>query len=210
MWRDDVIDRSWKILQHLRGLCSSILIGGWAVYFWTRKLKSRDVDICVDQDNFYRLRSRLEREDVFIRRNPRLRKFEARFGDIEVDIYTPFMSNLAVPVGEMLRNKWFTNIEGNDVALPEVLLLLKSQAAEQRWRSERGLKDRVDVLSLLLHSDWKPEFLKQLAETFDPERELLRVILRTVRESRIEYKYLGADYERKGRKLKDTVEQLLK
>ncbi len=52
--------------------------------------------------------------------------------------------------------------------------------------------------------------LTELAETFDPERELLRVILRTAQEGRIEYRHLGASYERRGKKLRSTVQQLFK
>lgn len=209
MWREDIIDRSWNVLLHLREISQFVLIGGWAVYFWTRKLKSRDIDLCIDQDKFYRLQRDLQKENVFINRNPRLRKFEAKFGDVDVDIYTPFLSNLIVPIRVLFENPWFANIEGYGVAVPEVLLLLKSQAARERWGSEKGLKDRVDLLSLLLHSDWKPELLAELAKTFDPKREFLQVLVRTVKESRVEYKYLGAQYEREGKKLRATAERLL-
>jgi len=208
MWRDDIVDRSWTVLAHLRELCTFILIGGWAVYFWTRKLKSRDIDLCINQDNFYRLQSELQSQNVFVSRNPRLRKYEAKLGDVEVDIYTPFQSNLIIPVTLLFEKRWYTNIEGHDVALPEVLLLLKSQAAKERWNSEKGVKDRVDLLALLIYSDWKQELLKELAESFDPKRELLRVLARTVKESRIEYRYLNLRYEREGRRLGDTIEKL--
>jgi hypothetical protein len=209
MWREDVVDRAWTILIHLRELSRLVLIGGWAVYFWTRKLKSRDIDLCVDQDNFYKLQGELQKENVYVTSNPRLRGYEAKFGDVEVDIYTPFQSSLVVPVRELFKNRWFANIEGHDVAVPEVLLLLKSQAAKERWSSEKGLKDRVDLLSLLLHSGWQPEFLKELVERFDPAMELMRVLVRTVKESRSEYGYIGARYEREGRKVRTIAEGLL-
>jgi len=209
VWRDEIVDRAWSILIHLRGLSKFILIGGWAVYFWTRKLKSRDIDLCIDQDNFYRLQSELQKENVFISRDPRLRRYEARFGDVEVDIYTPFQSNLIIPIGAMFSNRWFANIEGHDVAVPEVLILLKLQSAKERWSSEKGLKDRVDLLSLLLYSDWKPELLRELAEKFNPTRELVNVLVRTVKESRVEYRYLDARYEREGRELREHLVQFL-
>jgi hypothetical protein len=209
MWREDVVDRSWTVLMHLHELSRFVLIGGWAVYFWTRKLKSRDVDLCIDQDNFYRLQGELQKENVFVTRNPRLRKYEAKFGDVEVHIYASFQSDLAVPVRVLLENRWFANIEGHDVTIPEALLLLKSQAAKDRWSGEKGLKDRVDLLSLLLYSDWKPELLKELAERFDPAMELMKVLVRAVKESRAEYGYIGARYEREGRKLRTITDKLL-
>ena len=209
MWRDDVTDRSWTVLSHLRELSRFILIGGWAVYMWTRKLKSRDIDLCIDQDAFYILQAQLQKEKVLIGRNPRLRKFEAKLGDVEVVIYTPFESNLNLPVKALFQNKWFTRIDQYDVALPEVLLLLKSQAARERWASEKGLKDRIDVLSLLLYSDWKPEIFMDLTRKFDPASHYVDVLLRTVKESRVEYSYLGLRYEREGRRLRSTINELL-
>ena len=64
---------------------------------------------------------------------------------------------------------------------------LKSQAAVERWTSEKGLKDRIDLLSLL--PGWKPEILLNLARKFDPTSRYLDVLLRTVKESRVEYDY---------------------
>jgi hypothetical protein len=209
MWRDDVADRSWAVLIHLRELSRFILIGGWAIYMWTRRLKSRDIDLCIDQDAFYVLQAQLQKENVPIAKNPRLRKFEARMGDVEVDIYTPFESNLIIPVKALFQNHWFAGIDQYDVALPEILLLLKSQAAVERWTSEKGLKDRIDLLSLLLYSDWKAQFLLDLARKFDPASRYLDVLLRTVKESRVEYNYLGLKYEREGRKLRGTMGRLL-
>jgi hypothetical protein len=43
----------------------------------------------------------------------------------------------------------------------------------------------------------------------DSKRELLRVPARAVKESRVEYRYLDARYEREGRRLIDTVDGLL-
>jgi len=208
MWRDDLVDRSWVALAHLRKLSAFILIGGWAVYFWTHRLKSRDIDLCMNQESFYKLQSELQKENVYVNRNPRLRMYEAKIGAIEVDIYTPFQSNLTIPLATLFERKWHTNIEGYELALPEVLLLLKSQAARERWNSERGVKDRVDLLALLLYTDWNQSFLRELAESFDARRQLLGVLARTVKESRIEYRYLDARYEREGRRLRETVDRL--
>ena len=41
MWRDEVVERSWRVLGELKGFADFVLIGGWGVYLWTRKLKSR-------------------------------------------------------------------------------------------------------------------------------------------------------------------------
>ena len=208
MWRDEIVERSWMVLGELRGLADFVLIGGWAVYFWSRRLKSRDIDLYIDQENFYRLQSALLQKDYAVKRNVRLKKFEALIGDVEVDIYTPFMSNLAVPCSDVFAKKLFSLVEGFKVAIPEVLLLLKAQAAQQRWQAEKGLKDRVDIISLLKFVDVKRDLFERMLRKYDRRNLLRDVIKRTIVESRIEYKFLGLAYEKDGVQLKKSFEYL--
>ncbi|MEM2954101.1 MAG: hypothetical protein QXU21_07525 [Candidatus Bathyarchaeia archaeon] len=142
-----------------------------------------------------------------MKRNIRLRKFEAVIGDVEVYIYTPFMCNLVLPCSVVYEEKLYSIIEGFKVAVPEVLLILKAQAAQQRWRSEKGVKDRVDIISILAFVDLKIDLLKQLLEKYDQERKLLKIIRQVVNESRIEYKFIGLTYEKHGVRLKERLEQ---
>jgi hypothetical protein len=208
MWRDEVVERSWRVLGELRGFADFVLIGGWGVYFWTKKLKSRDIDVYIDQENFYRLQSELTQRGYALKRNVRLRKFEALINDVEVDIYTPFMSKLVVPCSDVFERKLYSVIEGFKVAFPEVLLLLKAQAAQDRWHAEKGLKDRVDIISLLKFADVKLDMLKQLLREYDTQHKLRDAILRAISESRIEYRYLGLAYEKDGVQLKKSYENL--
>jgi hypothetical protein len=209
LWREDTVERSWLVLKRLREVAELVVIGGWGVYFWARKLRSRDVDVYMDQDSFYRLQGRGREEGFTIKRNPRLRKFEAVIQGVEVDIYTPFMCNLVVPCTDVFRERWISDIEGFRVALPEVLLLLKAQAARERWQAEKGVKDRADIISLLAFVDLKFELLGELLKRYDPKKLLLRVILRTLRESRFEYRVLGLSYERDGVRLRKHLEERL-
>lgn len=208
MWRDEIVERSWMVLGELRGLADFVLIGGWAVYFWSRRLKSRDIDLYIDQESFYRLQSALLQKDYAVKRNVRLKKFEALIGDVEVDIYTPFMSDLVVPCLDVFAKKLFSLVEGFKVAIPEVLLLLKAQAAQQRWQAEKGLKDRVDIISLLKFVDVKRDLFEQMLRKYDRRNLLRDVIKRTIVESRIEYKFLGLAYEKDGVQLKKSFEYL--
>jgi hypothetical protein len=208
MWRDEVVERSWRVLGELRGFADFVLIGGWGVYFWTRKLKSRDIDVYIDQKNFYKLQSELTQEGYALKRNVRLMKFEALISDVEVDIYTPFMSKLVIPCLEVFDRKLYSVIEGFKVAIPEVLLLLKAQAARDRWHAEKGLKDRVDIISLLKFADVKLDMLKQMLKEYNTQHKLRDVIMRAISESRIEYRYLGLAYEKDGVQLKKSYENL--
>ncbi len=187
-----------------------VTIGGWGVYLWARKLKSRDIDIYIDQDNFYRLQDGALKAGFTLKRNPRLKKFEVLIEGVEVDIYTPFMCNLVVPCLDVFRERMTSNIDGVKVAAPEVLLLLKAQAASERWGSERGMKDRVDIISLLALVDLKPGPLKKLLKKYDPTKSLRKTVERTLRESRAEYKTLGLSYEKDGVKLRELFSKILR
>lgn len=202
------MERAWQILCELKGLADFVLIGGWAVYLWTRKLKSRDIDLYIDQENFYKLQSELLQRSHALKRNVRLRKFEALIGDVEVDIYTPFMSNLAVPCSDVFNKKLYSIIERFKVVIPEVLLLLKAQVAQQRWHAEKGVKDRVDIISLLKFADIKRDLLEQMLRKYDKQHILLDAIKRAIAESRIEYKFLGLIYEKDGAQLKTAFKNL--
>jgi hypothetical protein len=208
MWRDEAVERSWRVLGELKSFADFVLIGGWGVYLWTRKLKSRDIDVYVDQENFYKLQSELTLRGYGLKRNVRLLEFEALISDVEVDIYTPFVSRLVVPCLDVFDRKLYSVIEGSKVAIPEVLLLLKAQAAQGRWHAEKGLKDRVDIISLLKFADVKRDVLEQMLREYDAQHMLRDAIKRAMSESRIEYRFLGLAYEKDGVQLKKSYENL--
>lgn len=208
MWRVEAVERSWRVLGELKGFADFVLIGGWGVYLWARKLKSRDIDVYIDQKNFYKLQSELTLRGYALKRNVRLLKFEALITDVEVDIYTPFMSRLAVPCLDVFERKLYSVVDGFKVAFPEVLLLLKAQVARERWHAEKGLKDRVDILSLLKFADVKRDVLEQMLKEYDVQHKLRDTIKRVISESRIEYRFLGLAYEKDGVQLKKSYENL--
>ncbi len=208
MLRNEVVERSWRVLGELKGFADFVLIGGWGVYLWNRKLKSRDIDVYIDQKNFYKLQSELTQKGYALKRNVRLMKFEALISDVEVDIYTPFVSRLVIPCLDVFDRKLYSVIEGFKVAIPEVLLLLKAQAAQDRWHAEKGLKDRVDIISLLKFADVKRDVLEQMLREYDAQHTLRDAIKRAISESRIEYRFLGLAYEKDGVQLKKSYENL--
>jgi len=208
MWRDETVEKSWQVLNQLKNLADFVLIGGWAVYLWTRKLKSRDIDLCINQENFYKLQQELLQRNHAVKRNIRLKKYEAIIDTVEVDIYTPFLSKLIIPCQDIIDKKLYSSIERFNAAQPEALILLKAQAAQQRWHSEKGAKDRTDIISLLKHADTKNNILKQMLKKYDPQNTLKNIIKKTITESRTEYKYLNLTYEKHGTQLKKAYENL--
>jgi len=148
-WHDLITEKSFKILKEFRKEYQFILIGGWAVFFYTKSLKSKDVDIIVDFEELGKLKKEF---DVF--KNDRLRKYEIKKEGIDIDIYVPFYSNPGLPAEEI--KNYLVSREGFRLPVPEVLLILKQKAHQERKESPKGEKDKIDILALLnlVPLDW--------------------------------------------------------
>lgn len=144
-WNSLLTEKSWNLLQELRKKYDFIIIGGWAVYLWTKQLKSKDIDFVVDIDELQKLKQ--ER----LIKNERLRKYELKFDEIDVDIYVAHFSRLAIPA-ESMKDYCCEN-DGFKVVCPEVLLILKQSAEIDRRNSIKGEKDKIDMMSLLFLVD---------------------------------------------------------
>ena len=140
-WNSLLTEKSWELLQEIRRKYCFILIGGWAVYLWTKRQKSKDIDIAIDINELQKFKQQN------LAKNDNLKKYEVKSGEIDIDIYVAHYSKLAIPI-EDLRN-YSTKVEGFDVAYPEALLILKQGAEIDRGNSVKGEKDRLDIISLL-------------------------------------------------------------
>lgn len=150
-WNDIATDKSWKVLQELVKKISPILIGGWACYLLTKKMKSKDVDIIVDFPILTRIK-----EEFGLKKNEKLKKYETIIDEISIDIYVPYYSKLILPIELIQKNTKI--VDGIKVPQPEILLILKQQAEIARGeKSLKGQKDRVDILSILMNTEmnWK-------------------------------------------------------
>lgn len=144
-WNSDITNESWKELLTLSKKYKFILIGGWAIFMYTKLQKSRDIDMVVDYDQFNLLSN-----DFDIRKNHSLRKYEIKFQKFDIDVYTPFYSRLAVPPEDLINNH--TVIENINVPMVEELLILKLGAFDERMNSIKGQKDRLDIAGLVFYS----------------------------------------------------------
>lgn len=144
-WNSQLTEKSWKLLQKLREKYNFILIGGWAAYLWTKQQKSKDIDIVVDIAEL----QNLKQENLS--KNDSLKKYEIKFEDVDVDIYVPYFSKLAIPAEDL--HEYASKTEGFNVAVPEALLVLKQGAEADRENSVKGEKDRLDIVSLLFFSE---------------------------------------------------------
>jgi len=147
-WSSLLTEKSWNLLKELsKKDFKFIVIGGWAAYLWTKLHKSKDIDIIVP--DFKDLEYLKKNYDL--RKNDSLRKYEIKFEEIDVDIYVPYYSKLALPVEEIKENS--SIIENMQVASPEALLILKQGAELDRKDSVKGSKDRIDIMALLIFSE---------------------------------------------------------
>ncbi len=143
-WNELLTQASWEKLLTLSKEFSFILIGGWAIYLWTGKHKSKDIDIIVD----YKILSKLQEEYQLIK-NDRLKKYEIKLDKFDIDIYLPYYSKLAIPVADL--EEFSVRVQGITTITPESLLILKQGAELERRDSVKGQKDMIDILMILLY-----------------------------------------------------------
>lgn len=145
-----ITEKSWQFLLELRKNYDFILIGGWAVFLYSHSLKSKDIDIIVDYSELAKLK---EKNEIF--KNERLKKYEMKTGEFDVDIYLPHYSDLGIDIEEIKKRT--TNQEGFVLPELEILLMLKLYAWSSRRGSVKGQKDEIDIFSLavLPEFDWQ-------------------------------------------------------
>lgn len=149
-YHNTITDKSWRVLCSLKANYEFILIGGWAVYLYTKVLKSKDIDMVADFDCLEKLK-----QDYQVDKNHRLKKYEARAQEVEIDIYVPYYSNPGIQAEDL--GNYVTTVEGFKVVSKEVLAVLKEKALSVRADSPKGRKDLIDLISLfsLPDFDWK-------------------------------------------------------
>jgi len=156
-WHTLVIEKSYQFLQELRKSFDFVLIGGWAIYFYTHGLKSKDIDIIVSLETLGKLKQKF---DVY--KNERLRKYEIKIEGIDIDIYVPYWSDLGLSINKVTENT--VSLEGFRLPSKEILLILKIFVYSQRKASLKGKKDLIDIISLLYFDNINWELLNHILE----------------------------------------------
>ncbi len=145
-WNDLITQKSWEKLQELAKQFNIVVIGGWAIYLWTKQHKSKDIDVIVDFKTLEQLKTNFQ-----LNKNNRLKKLEIKMEQFDVDIYAPHYSTLELPVERLLEN-YLANVEGFKTITPEALLVLKQGAEKHRRDTPKGKKDAIDIASLLIYA----------------------------------------------------------
>ncbi|OGZ17584.1 MAG: hypothetical protein A2V72_02285 [Candidatus Nealsonbacteria bacterium RBG_13_37_56] len=171
-YQDLITQKSFEILQNLKRKYDFILIGGWAVFLYNQALKSKDIDIIIEYDELEKIK-----KDFDLNKNERLKRYEIKTDELDIDLYLPFYSNLGLPAEEI--KNYLNNLEGFFVPKPEILLILKQTAYLSRLASPKGNKDKIDIIGLLnLDLDFK--FYKNILKKYNLEDYLeeLRILLK--------------------------------
>lgn len=145
-WHDIITEKSWNVLQQIKKEFNFILIGGWAIYLYTKAFKSKDVDIIIDFETLNELRKKYN-----LIKNDNLKKYEIKINEIGIEIYVKNYSKLPIDLKEIEQNT--TLIEGFKLVKPEILLILKQAAEIGRGNSEKGVKDKIDIINLLIKAN---------------------------------------------------------
>ena len=203
-WHESLTEESWKKLQELSKE-DMVVIGGWAVWLWTRQHKSKDIDIIVDFQGLSKLKGK-----YLLEKNGNLKKYEIKMQGFDIDVYVPFYSRLALPIEALLEEK--VKIEGVNTISCESLLVLKQGAEISRRGTVKGKKDSIDILTILLYAPI--DFKKYSALLARHGKESLAKELATVLAGfspKDSEKYLGLDYKEfsaKKRELLGKVKRL--
>ncbi|MEK7513506.1 MAG: hypothetical protein AAB430_02830 [Patescibacteria group bacterium] len=171
-YRDSVTEASWQLLQKLKREYKFCLIGGWAVWLYTKQLKSKDIDLVVAPEELSRIR-----EKYALVKNDRLKKYEFRQGEVQIDVYSAYYSDLGLAAELILDNQIIK--EGFKIPAIELLIVLKLVAWIGRRGSGKGRKDLIDIVSLVDLGECQKEKLTRWLKKTGMEnagKELIKAI----------------------------------
>lgn len=165
---------SFKVLRKLKKKFDFTLIGGWAVYLHTKAMKSKDIDIIVSYQELDKVKKGFQ-----VRKNNRLKKYEVKLKETDIDVYVPFYSDLGVPV--KLLQKETKILKGFKVPKSYLLLITKLYTYQERKGSSKGEKDIVDIFSLISKTNinWKA-FKKET----NNKKELLNTLKKLIKSTK--------------------------
>jgi len=201
----DLVEKSWNKLFELKDKINFVLIGGWAVYLYTKRNKAtKDIDMIVDYDTLGYLQATYQ-----VNRNERLRKYDVKLEEgFDIDVYVPKFSKLIIPVEDILNLT--IEKEGFIMPRPEVLLILKLDAFIDRQNSIKGRKDATDITGLVFFAGCDFKFFKELTIKYDlPDYpRILLSIIENFDRSRI--KYLNLNENEFSKLKKKYIEEIRK
>ena len=136
-----------------------------------------------------------------LKKNPILKKYEAKVSNVSIDIYVKYYSEFPLPLNEIEKT---IQVAGYTIPKPEILLILKQQAEIARKHSVKGQKDRIDILAMLISNTINIENYLNLIEKYKLQTYLNR-LKEIISKSTDEYHHLGITNPRKIKKIKNKL-----
>ena len=199
-WNEELTKKSWDALIELNKRYKFILIGGWAVYLWSKSYKSKGIDIIVD----YKELEKIKKAFTLIK-NDNLKKFEVKQGFFDIDIYVPFYSKLTYPIEKIIKEH--TILDGFKIPKLETILILKQGALISRKQTIKGKKDEYDIILLLRSGFDLKEYLKLIKDI--KKEELLKELINTIRNlDPKDCDYFNTTFKELSKWKKDNLERL--
>ena len=143
---DKLLKDVQKLSKDLNDL--PIFIGGIATYIYSQKyslqeVTTHDADLFIGYNEYYQL------EDLYgpLKFNNALKKMEIVVNQVDFDVYLEDQSDLLYSYQDMFTHSRVLN--DIRVPAPEHLIALKLKAALDRIHSDRGKKDKADLIKLI-------------------------------------------------------------
>lgn len=170
-----ITEESFKLLKAWQRQYDFVVIGGWAVWLWTKALKSKDIDLVISFETLAKLRDQFE-----VVKNDRLKKYEIKANGIDIDLYLPHYSNPGIAAWSI--DPYVVAREGFNTPTPELLIILKQHAYQQRKNSLKGEKDKIDIIALLSIPEFNFIRYLKMANQYRPEsiKELQSLLKETI------------------------------
>jgi len=189
-WQDEITNKSYIRLMELKKEFDFVLIGGWAIYLHTKAYKSKDIDIIIDYPQLTELKAKYN-----CNKNDFLKKYEIKEDHFDIDIYLPHYSDLSYPTEKILQD--FVIIDGFKVVNAEELVILKQGAYTNRKGTIKGKKDSLDIVLILIHTnfDFKKYFEKIKTQKLENYKLQLKEIIQSITDNDIQYlKIIRTDF----------------
>lgn len=204
-YNDFETDKSMELLKELSTAVDFVLIGGWAVNFYVKMQKSKDVDVVIPTEALAYFKA------YGINKHG-INAFYSTIRGITVDIFVQGFSDreLTIPTNRILVA--YNTIENVKVIEKEMLMLLKlcGYFSNDKIKIE---KDIIDVVSLLFYGEIDLNKVKRYIEEYNIEERKGRLgILEYLDKGISLWEYIvntEAEYRQLSRKYKSEIKHLL-
>lgn len=186
-WNEENTTGSLAVLRSLVGKIDFVLIGGWAVNYYTGLQRSLDVDIAIDYGalEFFKEFGISQYEGMSI-------KYSV-INSIYVDLFLRGFADKDLPVPIETIFEKYVLLDNIKVVEKELLLILKAWGYF-RADTQKHRKDIIDVLSLLLFTEIDFSKVKEYIKAYKiDKRRSLDVFLEYLDKGEAFLDYLNMD-----------------